>query len=228
MTLTLAPDAPLVERLASIRARMAEAARAAGRDPEAVRLIAVSKGQPVEAVREAMGLGITDFGENYAQELLAKAASLGPELVAPRWHYQGTLQRRKVRDLLPVVALFHSVARIEELDEIAKRASAPVACLVEVNIGKEAGKNGVLPEGLAALLEHAHGLEMIAVGGLMTVPPDDEEPGRWFAALRALAERHGLKTLSMGMSSDFEEAIREGATVVRIGTALFGPRSPRA
>lgn len=218
----------LAERVASIRARIETAACAAGRAPDAIRLIAVSKGQPVESIQGALCEGITDFGENYAQELLAKAAALAAVDPPPLWHYQGTLQRRKVRDLLPVVATFQSVARTAELDEIAGRATAKVECLIEVNIGGEPRKNGVLPEHLGALVDHAAKLERICVLGLMTVPPEDEQPERWFAALRELAAGHGLAELSMGMSSDFEAAIRQGATIVRIGAALFGPRRPRA
>lgn len=235
-----AGESGIADRIAAIRARIAEAERASGRPPGSVRLMAVSKGQPVSAVVEALGCGIADFGENYAQELLAKdrglraltesgalggTASLAAAIAA--WHYQGTLQRRKIRDLLPVVSSFHSVARREELDEIAKRATMDVDCYLEVNIGSEPQKNGVLPVDLPGLLEHAARLERVRVRGLMTVPPDDEEPARWFAALRELATRHGLAELSMGMSSDFEAAVREGATIVRVGTALFGPRPPR-
>lgn len=232
--------ARIADRIAAIRARIADAERASGRPPGSVTLMAVSKGHPVSSVVEAIGCGIFAFGENYAQELLAKARDLralaesgelgrstAPAAAIATWHYQGTLQRRKIRDLLPVVASFHSVARREELDEIAKRATVQVDCYLEVNIGSEPQKNGVLPVDLPGLLDHAAGLERISVRGLMTVPPDDEDPARWFAALRELATRHGLTELSMGMSSDFETAIREGATIVRLGTALFGSRPAR-
>lgn len=225
-----------------IRRRIDEAARAAGRDPASVRLVAVSKGQPVAAIREALSAGQVEFGENYAQELLAKAAAFDPAAdaavgaaacPAPAWRYQGTLQRRKIRDLLPVITSFDSVARLEELIEVARRAeaaqrNAPVPCLLEVNIGSEPQKNGVLPDEIGKLLEAASRFPLVAVRGLMTVPPDDDDPARWFSRLREAAERFALRELSMGMSADFEAAVREGATIVRIGTALFGPRTPRS
>lgn len=230
----------IADRIAGIRDRIAAAERAAGRAPGSVTLMAVSKGQPAAAVLAALRCGLFAFGENYAQELLAKDRDLRALTASggagetdaltaaiATWHYQGALQRRKVRDLLPVVASFHAVARREELDEIAKRASAATDCYLEVNIGSEPQKNGVLPGDLPGLLDHAARLDRVRVRGLMTVPPEGDEPARWFAALRELAGRHGLAELSMGMSSDFEAAIREGATIVRVGTALFGPRPAR-
>lgn len=223
----MSDEAAIAERWREINQRVTAAARAAGRAPDAVRVIAVSKGHGPESVIEAARAGAIDFGENYLAELEAKATAVSQnaDFKTPlTWHYQGTLQRRKIRDILRVVAVVQSVARVEELDEIEKRAVNEIPCLLEVNIGREPRKNGVLPEGVAALVAHVAGLAHVRLRGLMTVPPDDGDPARWFAALRELAAHQGLLELSMGMSSDFEIAIREGATMVRIGTALFGPR----
>ncbi len=213
----------LSARVAEVRERIEAACRAAGREPGSVRLVAVSKGHPVESVLAAAACGLNEFGENYLQELAAKA----PALPGAAWHYQGTVQRRKIREILGHASSFLSVARPEEFVEIEKRAAGTIECHVEVNVGREPRKNGVLPESLPAILETAARCERVRIAGLMTVPPDDDDPARWFAALRKLGEAHGLSGLSMGMSGDFETAIREGSTMVRIGTAIFGERPAR-
>jgi len=212
-------------RLAAIRERIATAAVAAGRDPATVTLVAVAKGQPVSAVRDALAAGLVDIGENRAQELEAKARALDAEAApaAPVWHFVGRLQRNKVARLAARVACWHSIDT-RQLVEVVGRHAPGARVYVEVNIGGEPGKGGCPPDRARALVEAARagGLEVL---GLMTVPPAREDARPHFAALRKLAEQAGVGGLSMGMSSDFEVAIAEGATVVRVGEALFGARS---
>jgi pyridoxal phosphate enzyme (YggS family) len=214
------------ERLADVRARIAAAARASGRAADAVRLIAVSKEVDVDAVRAALAADQRDFGENRAQELEAKAGALASASPAPVWHFIGRIQRNKVRSLAGAVALWHSVDRVEVGDEIARHAPG-ARVLVQVNVGDEPQKGGCRPADAEALAAHltARGL---AVEGLMTVPPQLGDPRPHFARLRELAAALGLSTLSMGMSGDYEAAIAEGATLVRVGTAVFGARPPVA
>ncbi len=212
------------EGLDAVRARVATAARAAGRDPDDVLLVAVSKEVDVEAVRGALAAGQRDFGENRAQELASKAAALdasGPEL-APRWHFIGRLQRNKVRTIAARVSLWHSVDRLDVGEEIARRATG-ARVLVQVNVAHEPQKGGCAPEETGFLVDSFRALGL-QVEGLMTVPPQLGDPRPYFAALRELAATLGLTTLSMGMSGDFEAAIAHGATIVRVGSAVFGPR----
>jgi len=231
--------------LARVRQRIAAAASAAGRDPGSIQLVAVSKKMPASDVLAALAAGQLDFGENYAQELRDKragvaglvAAAPGAEQ-APRWHYIGPLQANKVKYVAGKVALLHTVDSAELLDEIDRRAAggAPQACLVQVNVAGEARKHGVAPSALPALLDRFAALAQVRCHGLMLIPPfsDDAQTARpHFAALRALrdAERAlprphvELTHLSMGMSHDLEIAIAEGATLVRVGTAIFGART---
>jgi pyridoxal phosphate enzyme (YggS family) len=206
--------------LAAVRARIDAAARAAGRDPADVTLVAVSKEIAVDSIRAALEQGVTDLGENRAQELIAKAETLG-SLVA-RWHFIGRLQRNKVRALAPHVALWQSVDRSELAHAIA--GVAPGACvLVQVNVGEEPQKGGCKPSETAQLVADAQAVGLV-VQGLMTVPPATGDPRPHFAHLRALTDELELRVCSMGMSSDFEDAIREGSTMVRVGSAIFGPR----
>lgn len=210
----------IAARLAAVRARIARACERAGRDPAAVTLVAVSKRHPAEAVREAMDAGQRIFGENYAQELVQKAALVeGAE-----WHFIGHLQRNKVKAVLGAGATIETVDSRRLLDEIAARASGPVDVLIEVDVAREASKSGCAVEELAALVEAARGAPNVRLRGLMTIPPAQGDPRPHFRALRALAEAQGLPELSMGMSADLEAAIEEGATIVRVGTAIFGPR----
>lgn len=191
-------------------------------------LIAVSKTHPPEAVREAYAAGQRDFGENYVQELVAKARAL-EDLADLRWHVIGHLQRNKVKDVLPIATFLHTVDRLELAREIAKRAMTPVRVLVEVNVGREPQKSGVEPDQVTELWSELAKLEGVVPVGLMAVPPaaDEAESTRpYFVELRGLAQRlPGCVELSMGMSHDFAVAIEEGATMVRVGTAIFGPRS---
>jgi pyridoxal phosphate enzyme (YggS family) len=206
--------------LGAVRTRIEAAANAAGRDPADVTLVAVSKEIGVDAIRAALAEGVTDLGENRAQDLVAKADTLG-DLVT-RWHFIGRLQRNKVRALAPHVALWQSVDRPELVHTIAGVAPG-AAVLVQVNTGAEPQKGGCKPSETARLVADAQEAGL-SVQGLMTVPPAAGDPRPHFAELRALTDELQLSVCSMGMSSDFEDAIREGSTMVRIGSAIFGPR----
>lgn len=204
-------------------------ARAAGRDPAEVTVVAVSKLQPAAAIVEAAAAGVTDVAENYAQELVAKQAEVTVPL---RWHFIGKLQRNKARMVVGRAALIHAVDSLELAAEIGKRAAAAGAVqpvLVAVNTGGEAQKSGVEPDAAAALLDAIAALTGVRVDGLMTMPPLPERPEDsrpHFRALRELRDRLAgpLPHLSMGTTGDYGVAIEEGATLVRIGTAIFGER----
>jgi len=218
--------------LASVRESVARASDRAGR-PGSVRLVAVSKGHSSEAIREAFQAGQRDFGENYAQELAEKAVDLA-DLGDLAWHFTGHLQRNKVKEVLRMVSVIHTVEREELAAEIEKRSSGAIGVFLEVNVGREAQKSGCEPEMVPALAKTMHAMEHVRLLGLMTVPPMHEEPEAsrpFFVELRVLAERladAGLVRapleLSMGMSHDFAVAIEEGATIVRVGTSIFGHR----
>lgn len=223
--------------VASIRARMADAARAAGRRPDEVLLCAASKTRTAETVRLAASLPIDLFGENRVQELVEKQAA---NAYAPKpAHFIGHLQTNKVKqvvgcDLIQSVDSEHLLSKIAAE---AQRRGLVQPILLEVNIGGEESKSGIEPGALWALLEAAAAQPSVQVQGLMTIPPVEEQPGearRWFAAMRRLFDeaadrwkgdsRVRMEMLSMGMSGDFEQAVAEGATLVRVGTAIFGPR----
>jgi pyridoxal phosphate enzyme (YggS family) len=223
--------------LAAVRARIAAAEQAAGREPGSVKLLAVSKKMPPDDVRAALAAGQRAFGENYAQELRDKRAALAddPTLpLAPEWHYIGPMQSNKVKYVAGQVALVHTVDSAPLLEAIAARG-APQACLVQVNVAGEAQKRGLAPAELPALLDRFAALANVTCAGLMLIPPLTENPDDarpHFAALRDLRDREAararanvdLRELSMGMSGDLEAAIAEGATIVRVGTAIFGAR----
>jgi pyridoxal phosphate enzyme (YggS family) len=213
----------VAEALAGVRERIAAAARRAGRDPSEVRLVGASKTVPAARLREALDAGLTDLGENRAQELLAKAPVLADHATPPTWHFIGRLQRNKVNGLVPWVTWWHSVDRLALGEAIARR-SPGARILVEVNLGEEPAKGGCAPAAGPALAEACRDLGL-DVAGLMTVAPQHGDPRAWLAALRELAEPLQLRELSMGMSDDFEAAIEEGATMVRVGRAIFGARS---
>ena len=219
------------ERFNSVRERIAAATRRSGRTPDSVRLVAVSKTQPPEKMRAVHRAGAREFGENYVQEAVAKRAALA-DLSDIRWHLIGHLQRNKVAQALGCFGLIHSLdsvhlaSRLARLDE-----TAPVEVLIQVNVDDEATKHGVAPQEVEALLDAVRGI--VKVSGLMTIPAPPmaaEGSRRSFARLRELrddlARSTGLELgeLSMGMSDDFEVAIEEGATIVRIGRAIFGER----
>lgn len=211
--------------LAAVRARIAAAAARAGRDANAVRLIAVSKTKPAEMVRAALQAGVQDIGENYVQEAVAKRAAVAEPAC---WHLIGHLQRNKVARALDTFDVVQTVDSAALGEAVARRAEArgrPARVLIEVNVGGEASKNGVAPDALAELLGRLRDPQLV-VEGLMTVPPPGP-PARtreYFRQLRALRDAAGLRELSMGMSDDFEIAIEEGSTMVRVGRAIFGDR----
>ena len=222
----------LDDRYARVLDRVAAAARRSGRAPEDVTLVAVSKTWPADVLKDAAGAGVEIFGENRAQELKEKFAVLGDRV---RWHFVGPLQSNKVRHVIGVAELVHSVDRYGLAEAIARRARSLGTVqdvLVEVNTGGEATKHGVEPAGAVRLAEEVAALDGIAVRGLMTIPPRTADARPYFRDLAALRDLvasavPGATELSMGMSADFEVAIEEGATIVRVGEAIFGPRTPR-
>jgi pyridoxal phosphate enzyme (YggS family) len=214
----------LADKLTNVRAQLAQAARASGRDPGSVTLLAVSKTMPVERIREAIAAGQDLFGENYAQELRDKAR----EVKDARWHYIGPLQRNKVKYVVGAAELIHTVDSPSLLDEIAARADKlgiVQRCLVQVNIGREPQKSGCAVEDVPALVRAFAARPTVRCDGLMCIPPEDAPPRAFFDNLAQLAKAEGLSTLSMGMSADFAEAIAAGATIVRVGSAIFGERT---
>jgi PLP dependent protein len=222
-------------RLAAVRERMARAARRADRDPAAVRLLLASKTQPPEAIRAAYAAGAREFGENYVQEAATKQKALadlqGVEDI--RWHLIGHLQTNKARDAANRFALIHSLDSARLAQALARARSAPpVAVLIEVNAAGETSKTGVAAGEVERLIDETRGL--VEILGLMTIPPPAPDPQAsrgHFAALRAMRDRLAATTglalseLSMGMTDDFEVAIEEGATIVRVGRAIFGERA---
>ncbi len=216
----------VAQRYDEIRGRVAAAARASGRDPDEVLIVGASKTVDVERIRAALDAGLRDLGENRAQELVAKAPELAMQVPEPRWHFLGQLQRNKVRAVAPYVGLWQSVDRAELGAEIGRRAPG-AQVLIEVNIALEPQKGGCDPAAVPELRDQLAGLGL-DVRGLMAVPPASGDPRPWFGALRVLGSDLGLPELSMGMSGDYEAAVSEGATIVRIGRALFGDRPPFA
>jgi hypothetical protein len=228
----------LAERLQGIQDRIARACGDAGRDPGEVTLVCVSKTVSAEAIREAYQAGARDFGENYGQHLRDKARELA-DLPDLRWHFIGALQRNKVKYAAGKVALVHSVDSAELIEEVQRRAAAAgrtQAVLVQLNLSGERTKSGAPEAELEGLLDRFAGCSHCACAGLMTMPPFFDDPQRarpLFARLRELRDRAAatprpnveLRQLSMGMSGDFEVAVEEGATIVRVGTAIFGERA---
>ena len=230
----------LADRLNEIRARVAAAARSAGRDPSSITLVAVSKTFPIEAVREAYLAGQCDFGENRVQEALQKIGESSELKI--RWHLLGHLQTNKARRAATAFATIQSIDSIEllnKIDHAAFDAGAAPELLIQVDLADETTKFGTPPSNVPRLFEAASRLRAARVVGLMTLPPfpDAPEDSRpWFRRLRDLRDEWAssgvpesmLRELSMGMSGDFEVAIQEGATMVRVGTAIFGRRTPSA
>jgi pyridoxal phosphate enzyme (YggS family) len=211
--------------LAAVRARIAAAAARAGRDPDSIRLVAVSKTKSAELVRAAIDAGARDIGENYVQEASAKRAVVGD---GATWHLIGHLQRNKVARALETFDVIQTVDSVALAETIARHAAArgrSARILVEVKIGGEASKTGVTPDALPELLVRLRDPQL-EVEGLMTVPPPapPDLARRYFRELRGLRDAAGLRELSMGMTDDFEIAIEEGATIVRVGRAIFGER----
>ncbi|MBV9725899.1 MAG: YggS family pyridoxal phosphate-dependent enzyme [Gammaproteobacteria bacterium] len=221
--------------LREVGRRIARAAAAAGRNAQSVTLLAVGKGQPVELLAAAADCGVTDFGENYLQEALAKVAALQNRALT--WHFIGRIQANKTRPIADTFTWVHTLDRLKVAERLAAQRpfhAPPLNVCLQVNIAGEVSKGGVAPGELPALAAAVAQLSRLTLRGLMCIPPEESEPARqrtWFARLRVLrdglnAAGHRLDTLSMGMSADFESAIQEGATIIRLGTVLFGARPP--
>ncbi len=223
------------ERFRRIRERIAHAAERAGRDPGSVLVIGATKNVDAARVREAAAAGLTDFGENRIQEALPKIAAVGP---GPRWHFIGHLQRNKVKPAVEHFGMIHSIdtrALAGAVDRAADGAGKRIEVLVEVNVGAETTKYGAAPAEVDALVRELVACRHLVPIGLMTVAPESRDPEvvrPFFRSLRVLRDRlrsgsvgEGFRELSMGMSGDFEIAIEEGATMVRIGRAIFGERT---
>ena len=226
----------IAARIAAVRERLARAAEGAGRDPADVTLVAVSKTHPADAVREAVAAGLTEFGENRVQEGEAKAQALEDIRPRIRWHLIGHLQTNKARKALGFADVVHTVdslALAERLDRIAGEMGRTVEALVQVDLAGEATKTGAPPDEAEALVRDAGAMTHLRLAGLMLMPPYEEDPERvrpYFRRLRTMRDdlaARGLLArgeLSMGMSHDLDVAIEEGATIVRVGTAIFGGR----
>jgi pyridoxal phosphate enzyme (YggS family) len=216
---------PLAENYAAVLDRLARAAQQAGRRADDILLLAVTKKFSAARIAEAYELGMRHFGENYVQEFEGKAPALA-HLAGAQFHLIGHLQSNKTRK---AAELFHTIQTVDSA-KLAQRLDAvgrPLGVFVEVKLSNEDAKSGVAPEGLSAVADAVRASQHLRLRGLMTMPPwteNAEESRPYFARLRTLAEREGLRELSMGMSNDFAVAIQEGATMVRIGTALFGKR----
>jgi pyridoxal phosphate enzyme (YggS family) len=215
------------DRLAEVIRRIAEAARAAGRDPASVTLIAVSKTHGAERVRELLQAGHRVFGENRVQEAEGKFPALKAEYADLQLHLIGPLQTNKVRDAVTLFDVIESVDRERLAVALAKemdRARRRPDCFVQVNTGEEPQKAGVLPRDVEAFVASCRTSHKLPIVGLMCIPPVDQDPAAHFSLLAKMAAQSGLAKLSMGMSADYETAVRLGATHVRVGTALFGER----
>jgi pyridoxal phosphate enzyme (YggS family) len=228
------PKDNIAKNILSVKRRITTAAQACGRDPQSVRLVAAAKSQPATLVREALEAGVGIVGENYIQEAQTKFDTLSDPTV--QWHFIGHLQSNKAKYAVRMFELIHSVDSVKlaaELDKQARKAGKTQRILVQVNISQEPSKTGVGQERTLELIRAIETFSNIQVQGLMTMPPYFDAPERarpYFAALRRLRDQMQqilgipLKDLSMGMTGDFEVAIEEGATLVRIGTAIFGDR----
>lgn len=229
----------VAENVVRVRERMKQAAERAGRDPNDVRLVAASKMVEAARLKAALASGITILGENYLQEARKKIGQLGTH--AAEWHCIGALQRNKIRYIFDLFTMVHAVDRLALAEEISRRGERlgrEMSILLEVNIGGEETKSGFIPQALLSEIDQLAALPNLNVKGLMTIPPPTPTPeaARPFyqelCALRDRLAQRGMEEvefteLSMGMTADFEVAIEEGATLVRVGTAIFGPRPPR-
>lgn len=220
------------KRLAEVRSRIDKACRKSGREPGSVRLLAVSKTFPQDMVETYVQAGLSDFGESYIQEARNKVEELARRGIVPHWHFIGHLQTNKAKYAAALFSVVHSVDSLDLAVELDRRASAlnrKIRIYTQVNVSGEDSKSGMEPDDLPRFLDEAGKLPALTIEGLMTIPPWDPDPELarpHFIALRKLKERCAphLSGLSMGMSGDLEVAIEEGATIVRVGTALFGER----
>ncbi|HEY8510101.1 MAG TPA: YggS family pyridoxal phosphate-dependent enzyme [Steroidobacteraceae bacterium] len=228
----------LAVNIAEVRERIARAAQAAGRSVDSITLLAVGKSQPVTLLRSAAQAGIQHFGENYLQEALGKIEAMRNLPVT--WHFIGHIQSNKTRPIAENFAWVHTIDRLKIAQRLSDQRpyhAPPLNVCLQVNVGDEASKGGAAPADIPALAAAVAALPRLQLRGLMCLPPPEEDPARqrhWFSQVRQLLESLNaapglppLDTLSMGMSADLESAIAEGATIVRIGTALFGPRPTR-
>ncbi len=224
-------DIDVAANLKAVRDRIDAAAIAANRDPATVSLIAVSKTHDAPRIFPAIAAGHTIFGENRVQEAQAKWPPLRAAHPACRLHLIGPLQTNKVRDAVALFDVIETLDRLKlarALSDACQRSERAVACFIQVNTGEEPQKAGVAPLDAPELIDQCREMDGLNVVGLMCIPPQDEEPSPHFALLADIAARHGLPRLSMGMSADFETGITFGATDVRVGTAVFGPRGTKA
>jgi len=215
----------VAQRVEAVRERIRRAAARAGRSPDEVTIVAVSKGFPPEAVRQAVAAGLRDIGENRVQEAAAKIPLLADLPIT--WHMVGHLQTNKVKTALKLFAIIHSVDSLRLAEFLSRHAQGPIPILLEVNVAGEASKFGFAPEEVPRAAAAIARLPNLDVRGLMTVAPltaNPEEVRPFFRRLRELRDALGLRELSMGMTDDFEVAIEEGATIVRLGRAIFGDR----
>jgi pyridoxal phosphate enzyme (YggS family) len=228
-----APQNPAA-RLAAVRERITVAGRAAGRDPSSITLVGVAKSQPLERIRSALDAGLADLGENYLQEARAHFEALAGRGFTR--HFIGALQANKTRETAQLFDWVHTVDRLRIAERLSAQRPAtmpPLAVCIQVRLGDEPTKSGVAPGELATLADAVARLPGLSLRGLMCLPPEETQPARqrrWFAELRRLLEGlngagHRLDALSMGMSGDYESAIAEGATHLRLGTAVFGARA---
>jgi PLP dependent protein len=216
----------IAEKLEAVRERISRACERSGRDPASVTLIAVTKRIPEESVIQALDAGLRDVGENIVQETAAKKPALAREGV--RWHLVGHLQRNKARAGIDLFDIIHSVDSVRLAETLAANAMGRLQVLLQVNVAQEASKFGFSPDEAPKAIDTIRGLPNLEVLGIMTVAPavpDPELVRPVFRRLRDIAREHGISELSMGMSDDFEVAIEEGATMVRIGQAIFGERT---
>jgi pyridoxal phosphate enzyme (YggS family) len=220
----------IADNITAVRTRIEAAAKRAGRDAASVRLIGASaafKGVSVDQINAAMDAGLRDFGENRVQEAEAHIQALGPRAKDATWHLIGHLQTNKAKDALDCFDILQTVDSVRLAEQLGRRATKPIRILLEVNIAAETSKFGFAPSEVAAAVDAIRGLPNLELAGLMTVAPqvaDPEQVRPYFRQLRHLAEAHGLTELSMGMTDDFEVAVEEGATMVRVGRAIFGAR----
>jgi pyridoxal phosphate enzyme (YggS family) len=224
----VATERRIVEAVERVRERVALACQAVGRQPSEITLIAATKTRPAEDLVVASGAGITDFGENYVQEGAAKFlefARLAPDLAIAR-HCIGHLQRNKVNAALAAFDVFHGLDSIATLSALGHRSTRSVPAFLEVNLAGEPAKHGFAPSDLPRAVEEALAIQSVSLLGFMAIPPPGppDESRQWFAQLRELAHGLGVRHLSMGMTEDFDIAIEEGATHVRVGRAIFGER----
>lgn len=217
----------IADRVAAVRDRILSAAAASGRKPDDIVLIAASKGVSPQRIAEASAAGLTDFGENYLREALAKQVLAPAEI---QWHFIGRMQSNKVAKIARTFRVIHTIDRMDKARLVSESAESALDVFIEVNIGREPQKGGVLPENVLELAEIVYDLPKVRLKGLMTMGPANQTPEDsrpFFIEMRRLSQSLGLPgvdKLSMGMTADFDVAIQEGATHVRIGSGLFGPR----